>query len=430
HRSFAVTDEVMLEGFSFARVMNAIVARSGTNTTALQLYQQMLDTQNPKPGLVAPGAPHCDDFIVDGQPAFNSLPRRCPTPEGVLALSDPFTANDYVTLGVFNRFDLTPTDGSNCGQYRVIVAKRHPTDKLHFIFEATLPNPNPSAGVAACRPVAEFWASLSKMDSIADRRAALEKFFYTGIDGFPPVFDPDHYAPGSGGGIRTVEDTVSSGVAERFYQFRLTKSCNAAGCSLIAQPDVLENMPFGRFFDANNDSPEARAFRDEFVKQVPNLAVRDVNLYFMQVPREFLMAESHPLDSELAFAYDVPFGRSLTTPAGQEFASRIDAELKKIGSTLTPQQIIGRAETQTCVGCHVLSGQVGEGVVFPPPLGAGEHMYENSFTPGPDGKRFMISQAMEQVFIPHRMDILEHFLLNGTPPVHSDVTIGGGRAVQ
>ena len=77
-RSFVVTDQAILDGFSFDRVMNAIVARSGTRTTAIRLYQQLFDTQNPKPGRIASNAPHCDDYLVAGKPAFNGLPRRCP----------------------------------------------------------------------------------------------------------------------------------------------------------------------------------------------------------------------------------------------------------------------------------------------------------------------------------------------------------------
>src|SRR5713226_2622662 len=102
HRSFAVTDPAILDGFSFERVMNTLVERSGTRTTALRLYQQMIDTQNPKPGLVAHDGPHCDDFLVDGKASFNGLPRRCPTPEGVLATINPFANGDHIPLGLFN----------------------------------------------------------------------------------------------------------------------------------------------------------------------------------------------------------------------------------------------------------------------------------------------------------------------------------------
>src|SRR4051812_8975305 len=69
-RSFAVTDEAILDGFSFERVINAIVRSSGTRTTAQRLVQQLFDTQNPKPGLIAQNAPHCDDFVTAGKAQF------------------------------------------------------------------------------------------------------------------------------------------------------------------------------------------------------------------------------------------------------------------------------------------------------------------------------------------------------------------------
>src|SRR5262245_56503921 len=82
-RSLVVTEQPILDGFDFERVVRTLTARSGTDTTPLQLYRQWFDTQNPKPGLAVADAPHCDDFIVDGKPSLNGFPRRCPTPEGI-----------------------------------------------------------------------------------------------------------------------------------------------------------------------------------------------------------------------------------------------------------------------------------------------------------------------------------------------------------
>ena len=87
-RSMVVTDVALLEGFTFQRFLDTLIARSGVQgLTATQLYRQWLDTQNPKPGLADPAGPHCDDFVDDGQAVFNGFPRRCPTSEGILAQS-------------------------------------------------------------------------------------------------------------------------------------------------------------------------------------------------------------------------------------------------------------------------------------------------------------------------------------------------------
>ncbi|HKO56855.1 MAG TPA: hypothetical protein VJ276_13355 [Thermoanaerobaculia bacterium] len=421
-RSFAVTDKAILDGFPFQRFMNALVERSGTRTTSLGLYQQWFDTQNPKPGLVSADTPHCDDFTTDGKPSFNGFPRRCPTPEGKLALTNPFAAPEYIPIAVMNRFDLTPADGANCGEYRVIYARvGQGKDTLHVIFEAVLPNPTPEAGLAGCRPVAQFWADLSAVDSLAERRARLERFFFTGIPGFEPVVDPTHYAGTSSGRARTAQLTVGQADnSVRFYQFRLANECAGGDCQLRMLPDVLENMPHGRLFDGNDTSELAAQFRDELVTQVATLAVRDVNRFFMQLSPKYGMHESDP--GGLAFIYDGPFVRSQNTPAGIDFANRIQAELTRAGSALTPLQLINRAETQNCVGCHVLRGPVGEGVIFPAALGV-EHVTERpeEMLDGEGGAktRFRISPAVQDVFVPHRMEILRAFLATGKPPEHS-----------
>jgi hypothetical protein len=427
-RSFAVTDKSILDGFSFERVLTTLTA--GTQTAPAQLYQQWFDTFNAKPGLVSANGPHCDDFTTDGGASFNGFPRRCPVPEGLFANDQPFTAGRFIPIGITNRFDLAPADGSNCGQYRLIFARPSPAfDLFHIIFEAVLPNPNPEAGLYGCRPVAAFWAGLSTVGSMDERRAQLEMFFFQGLPGFSPVVRAENYS--GAGGIRTSQRTGSVGI--RMYQFRATRDCAAGDCRITMRPDVLENMVFGTFFDSHLDTPQARRFRDDFVKQVSTLAVRDVNEYFMNVSPEYLMAESDPSDKVPLFIFDSPFTRGLATPAGTDFNNRIAAELTRIGSTLTPSQIVLRADTQTCVGCHAVSGSVGEGVVFPRAGNNLQHVDEHATETGEAGvaSRFAISPAM-QVFIPHRMKVLQDFLNSGKAPVHSDsgATIGGGRTVQ
>jgi len=427
-RSFAVTDLAILDGFSFERVMNAVVARSGTRTTAIRLYQQLFDTQNAKPGLVAPEAAHCDDFLTDGKPSFNGLPRRCPTAEGPLATTNPFASSDHIPLALINRFDLTPADGSNCGEYRIIFAKKTntPFDRLHFIFEGVLPNPTPSAGIAGCRPVAEFWAGLSNVSSISERRARLDRFFFTGLDGFEPVIDPDHYSAASGGGIRTMHNSGGP-LRNRFYQFRLARR----GSDLLAEPDLLENSPFGHFFDATDQTPAAKRFRDAFVRNVRDLAIRDENLFFMNIPPEFLLVESNPGQAEVDTIFEIPFVRSLLTPEGIAFSARISAELVMAGSRMSALDVVRRAQRLSCSGCHFFRGNIGEGESTAPLDIEFYQQVSESFTePGEAGPRFAISKTMRDVFIPHRMEILRSFLKSGTPPVHSSATIGGGRTIQ
>lgn len=427
-RSFAVTDLAILDGFSFERVMNAIVERGRIpGVTARQLYQQWFDTQNPKPGLVVADAPHCDDFLVDGKPSFNAFPRRCPTPEGSFATGDPFVSPPaFIPLALINRFDMTAADGSHCGQYRLIFARRgRPRDVLHLIFEAVLPNPSPTKELAACRPVAQFWADLSGIDSISERRARLEMFFFTGLPGFAPVVHPDHLSRASGGGIRSFHYTASAGGRPQFYQFRLE--------NLVMQPDVLQNTPMGRLFDSRVDTDQARRFRDAFIQQVATLAIPDPNRFFMDLAGEFLMAESDPLDSEPAFLFIPAFTSGLVSPRGRQFHDSIASELARVGSSLRPTDIVYRAQTQSCYGCHAntISGPL---LALTPPLPTAflQHISETAQEEGEAGPRYAISRAMRDVFLPHRMDVLRRFLISGTPPLRTNATgtIGGGRTVQ
>lgn len=421
-RSFEITDKGIVGSFTLDRVLTQLVARSNASVTPQQLLRQMFDTQNPRPGLAEVNAPHCDDTMMGGVPSFNGFPRRCPTPEGKYA-AVPYAPDDYFTIGIANRFDLTPPDGANCGQYRLVFARRESDplqqNRLHLIFEAVLPNPTPSAGLAGCRAVAQFWADLSAVESMDERRARIERFFFNGLDGFPPVIDAANFD--SPGGIRTLQQANNTAATRRFYQFRLVRE----GGTLRFVPDVLENMPFGLLFDATNDTPLARAFRDEFIRQIPTLAIGDLNLFHMKIPNEYLMVESNPIDSPAAFGYDLPFNAAKSSPQGAAFRTRIQTELDRIGSKVTIDQLILRTEHQTCTGCHGFNGlNLGEGVKLDQePVFFGLQMIsEDVLSDGEAGplSRYGLDPTLEKQFIPNRMEILREFLRSGKAPVHSE----------
>ena len=421
-RSFVITDKAIVGSFTLERVLTQLIARSGVNgLTAPQLVRQMFDTQNPRPGVADPNGPHCDDTVLAGVPSFNGFPRRCPTPEGKLA-ETPYLADEYFTLGIVNRFDLAPPDGSNCGQYRLIFARREsdPLVQLHLIFEPVLPNPNPAAGLSGCRPVAQFWSDLSSVDSMEERRARMDEFFFEGLRGFAPVIDPANFA--EPGGIRTLHQTIPA-PANRLYQFRLEKQCSSGDCTLRFVPDVLENMPFTLLFDANGTNTlQGQAFRDEFITQVAALATPDVNLFHMKISKQYLMVESNPVDSFIGFAYGLPFNNAKNTAKGAAFRTRIQTELDRIGSTLTPEQIVLRAEVETCVGCHGLGAtNIGGGIILTPGFQGQQMISEDILMDGEAGPltRYGVDPIIEQQFLPHRMQILQDFLKSGKPPVHS-----------
>ena len=417
-RSLVITDPAILSSFDLQRVLQALIDRArATSTTPLSLYRQWFDTQNAKPGLAVADAPHCDDFITDGKPSFNGFPRLCPTPEGVLAASDPFTAHDYTPIGITNRFDLTPVDGSNCGQYRIIYAKTtsSPASKLHIIFEPTLRNPNPSAGAEGCRAVAQFWADLSNVASADERRARIEKFFFDGIDGFDPVLLPSRFVPGSGG-IRTAQNQPQT--LTRFYQFHLQQN----GSRLLVVPGLLSNFAYGPLFNANVPLPAGPDFRQFFVSQVQNLAIRDVNGFFDDIPDKYLMTESASDNTELTFAASASYFPGLSTAEGQAFKTALTTELQRVGSTIAIIDVLNRADLQNCHGCHFggalnVTGPIpiGEGVLFPLASAGGTHVDETM-----DNGKFAISAALRDVYAPNRARILIDFLNRKPLPAHSN----------
>jgi hypothetical protein len=426
HRSLVLTHPNDLQGFGLERVLQTLIDRSGaTGISPTSLYRQWFDTQNAKPGLVVADAPHCDDFMTDGKPSFNGFPRRCPTPEGALATSDPFATRDYSPIGITNRFDLTPVDGSNCGQYRIIYANttRHIPAMLHLIFEAVLPNPNPAAGVEGCRAVAQFWADLSNVDSDTERNARVQRFFFDGIDGFAPALRPEHFVAGAGR-IRTSqqEPNAPSGIP-RFYQFQLQRS----GSRLLVVPGLLENTPYATLYNAAINHPLGAEYRQFFISQIATLAIRDVNGFFDHIPERYLLHESHPEDQPLAFSSLGGFNRGISTAGGVGFNGAIAAEIQRTGSSISVNDVLARADTQNCNGCHSGGVAVGEGVVFP--FGFfGTHVDEAQQRLEDGIARFWVSGALLKVFAPHRAQILSDFLAGKPLPVHSDGgTIGGGR---
>lgn len=429
-RSFVITDPTILASFDFQRVLQALIDRgAASSTTPLSLYRQWFDTQNPKPGLAVADAPHCDDFITDGKPSFNGFTRLCPTPEGVLATTDPFAAHDYTPIGITNRFDLTPVDGSNCGQYRIIYAKttNAADSKLHIIFEPTLRNPNPAAGVEGCRAVAQFWADLSNIESAEERRARIEKFFFDGIDGFDPVLLPSRFAPGLGG-IRTWQKPPQS--TARFYQFHLQQN----GSRLLVVPGLLASLPYGPLYNAAAPLPLGPDFRQFFISQIETLAIRDVNGFFDVIPDKYLLTESAQDNSEVTFASSTSYFAGQTTPEGQAFKTAITAELQRLGSTVTVLDVLNRADFQNCHGCHFSFASagspattipVGEGVLFPLAASNFTHVDETM-----DGGNFAISPALRDTYAPNRARILIDFLNRKPLPAHSNGTLGGGRTSE
>src|SRR5262249_3816181 len=98
----------------------------------------------------------------------------------------------------------------------------------------------------------------------------------------------------------------------------------------------------------------------------------------------------------------------------ESFKEAIQAELDSIDNkTLTPVDIVLRAEARSCAGCHHLLNDkdIGGGLRWPSSLGF-THVTERETEYVEGHKAFKISEALKDVFIPQREQIMEDYLNN------------------
>jgi hypothetical protein len=407
-RSLAITDEVLLTGFTFERVMQQIVDTSGEpGLTREALYGRWWDFLNTSPGFF-PEARHCDDTLIDGKASLGAFPIQCPRPEGILAATDPFddpenNPDSYIPIGLFNRFDAARTDGSHCGEYRIVFAKRSglfdPGNRNLIIFEAALPNPFPACGVEGCRPIAERWAAIGEMDDPGQIRKSLEDFYFGDGVGSGPVVHADNYGP-RGGQIRT-NGFMPDPLLWQLHQFKFSHECGFGPC---IKPTPLNDNPFPQLFMDPAPGPGGQAFQKWFLKQVPHLEVADVNRFFLTDAGTWNAGQS---SSEGQFD-----NYRLQSGFGTPFRDAIQAAITTPG--LSADQLLNRTLTLSCAGCHEHanspdSGDLGAGLPWAPSLGFVQ-ISEEFTEDGPFGPRFPLSPQITDIFLPHREKVLEDFL--------------------
>jgi hypothetical protein len=407
-RSLVVTDDAILNMFSLQAVMDQIVGTSAVPSTALELFHQWWDTERPSPGLGA--GPHCDSAGIAN---MNGFPYTCRPAEGAQATVDPFTnaatnPNAYMPVGLFNRFDLAPASGANCGEYRVVFARRsgltNPRDRNFLIFEAVLPNPTPEQGLEGCRPVANFWNGLTADADVTSRATKLHDFYFLGLTGFMPVIHADNLGnrASNTGQVRVNQFMQPTW---NLREFKVRRSCGSAACTVQFIPVTVKTNPGGALFNPGSTHALASDFQNViFPDQVANLAVNDINLFTFSVPDAFNSGQSdqqNPQENN----YVAQFGTGPST-----LRTNIQSELTALSSTLTPNQVVARAMALSCAGCHHLSNgaNLGGGLIWPPSLDF-THVSEQT-DQGPDGPRHRISPALAGTFIPHRKQVLDTFL--------------------
>jgi hypothetical protein len=185
---------------------------------------------------------------------------------------------------------------------------------------------------------------------------------------------------------------------------------------------VATNPP-ASLFDEKITQSLGTSFRNDFLNQIAALTPDPANCnspnlidcISMEVAGQNDDGESEEgaIPSSPAMDYGAAFANS------PQFKAAILAKLS--GSRLTPENIVARAQTQSCAGCHHISvnANLGGSLSWPttippaPPLNpalAFTHEQLASPETGPDGPRYQISPALKNVFLPFRKHVVETFL--------------------
>ncbi|GLQ79004.1 hypothetical protein GCM10007881_25210 [Mesorhizobium huakuii] len=347
-------------------------------------------------------------------------------------LLDSTGADFMQPVGLFNRLDLAPKSFANCGEYRIVYAKKSssPTKRFFLIFEAALPNADPQGSREGCKEVASFWNSLTTMNN-QDAGNKLAAFYYDGgvVDGgtvkFEPVVHYRHY--GLPDGQVRANAFLPDAPAFIWHLMQWQIAPNEAGVPVFHNTPVSEN-PVPAFFGGTPAAALptttydqiAGQFRSEFVnRNVWQLIDVDRTALVQPTTGEALIDnlgvdiddQYYAVESAVANS-DNPRINAANTPmiagiSGVLAASKVDR------CSVTPDQVLNRMGAMTCAGCHDFSNgaEIAPGVNWPSSL------------------RFVqidetgaLSDLLTKHFLPARFDNVQNILgaaflaQNETPP--------------
>jgi hypothetical protein len=166
----------------------------------------------------------------------------------------------------------------------------------------------------------------------------------------------------------------------------------------------VKGNPYGPLFSPALPHERAAAFQTHLRTQVAGLAASNIPDIDFAVPDTYNTAQSQANGLENNYLAQIG-------PDPSALRAALAAELMEQGSYLTPDQIVARAQAQSCAGCHRLSNNadLGGGIVWPPSQGF-THVTEREVEVVDGLARFTISSALTDAFLPHRKDVLERYL--------------------
>jgi hypothetical protein len=168
-----------------------------------------------------------------------------------------------------------------------------------------------------------------------------------------------------------------------------------------------QTNPWGPLFSGTD--PGSVAFQKKFLAQIPSLAATSLTAITMTTP----FSDDGPQSDEQEPTNNDYFAEAKSNTSFLKEISSALTGLPSPASTLTAENILDRATTQSCAGCHEIAvgRHLGEGLVWP--------SSNDIFTSPPTPNFTQVdecsneSPALTKVFLPARAKILESFLADG-----------------
>jgi len=338
-------DLLAATGVSFASVLQQIVDTSNEpDTTIASLYQQWWDDV---------GGVNCVSSIA-------GKANDCSRSDHLLSTLDPFTDDQnnphgYLPVALFNRFDMADAQYQSCGQYRIVFALRSGrqafdvTQRNFIIFEAEVPNPG--EGLAGCAPLLNAWNALGDAAQPWDKATIIAQMLFGGLeDGFPAVVQAAHYS-GANGQVRSStfwrRDSGEQLRTWAFREYKLTSDCIGGSCGL-----KMRQVPLGRSPHLSRLAQEtgSKAMRAAMLGSVSDAALAATTFSAINPGQLGLAKFSAPIGISSHDHSSDRYERVLSDPSTAKFISDLDKAAQPYG--LSARNILDRANSQTCVGCH------------------------------------------------------------------------------
>ncbi len=390
--------------FAFEKTMNKIVATAGgTATNSTEMLKSMI-------GSFADGSfihPISGKVIeVKSRPLESAIDPR--------NLLDPASVDGMIPVGLFNRFDLAPADGSNCGEYRIVYAKRSsgPIDRMTMIFESRIPNPNPSKGLEGCAPITDFWAERSKDTNSAQSISALEKLYYQGIPQVEPIVKAENYGLPMGQ-IRVNLFKTPKPVEITWTLREFLVNYDSDGRAIL-KPEPVDDSPVASLFRATSASSifseeERNNFRQSFLGQPLCNLVNPDRINKKASAADIINGISASFDPRFNDFESISQG-NIDNPATDTdplLLNQVQQRLASLSdlSGVSSTQLMNRAGTMTCGGCHQFSADAESG---------NNNLGNNAFWPASLGfvhidEKGNLSPLLNDFFIPQRIKIAQQF---------------------